>query len=71
MVRTPTKTPQILQLGFASFQDGTFELIVRDPETGRETTLEGRMKPNQLVEVDRLLPTCVMIRVAPEPLPAD
>ncbi len=64
-MRKPTQPPTPLMLGFASFQDGTFELIVRDPETGNETTLHGVMQPGQLEEVDALLPTCCFVRVAP------
>jgi hypothetical protein len=50
-------------MGFASFNDRRFELIVKDSETGEETTLEGTLKPGQLQTVDRLLPTCVFVPV--------
>jgi hypothetical protein len=53
-------------LGFASYKDGSFELIVMDDKTGKETTLHGMLKPGQLEEVDRILPTCVFVPVAVE-----
>jgi hypothetical protein len=52
-------------MGFASYKDGTFELIVKDDESGEETTLEGKLKPGQLKIVDRILPTCVFVPVEP------
>jgi hypothetical protein len=50
--------------GFASFFDGSFELIVEN-EKGEQTTLHGRIRPGQLEEVDRILPTCVMVKGEP------
>lgn len=50
-------------MGFASYKDGRFELIVRDEESGLETTLEGTLKPGQLETVGRILPTCVYVPV--------
>lgn len=55
-------TPTIL-MGFASFKDGSFELIVRDDESGAETTLHGTLRPGQMEIVDRILPTCVFVPV--------
>lgn len=49
--------------GFASYKDGDFELIVKDTESGEETTLYGKLKPDQLEKVDRILPTCVFVPV--------
>jgi hypothetical protein len=49
-------------LGFASWPDGRFELIVQDANTGEETTLKGMLEPGQLEIVDRILPTCVFVR---------
>lgn len=70
MLRTANQPPRPLELGFASFQDGSFELVVRDPAKGAETTLEGRMKAGQLEQVDALLPTCCFVTVAPQPIAA-
>jgi hypothetical protein len=53
-----------IKFGFASFKDGSFELIVMDDKTGRETTLYGQLRPGQLEEIDRILPTCVFVRAA-------
>lgn len=55
-------TPTVL-MGFSSFKDGRFELIVRDDESGAETTLHGILKPGQMELVDRILPTCVFVQV--------
>lgn len=52
----------VLILGFASYADQSFELIVRDDETGIETTLCGTLQPNQLATVSRILPTCVYVK---------
>lgn len=51
-------------LGFASFKDRRFELIVRDDESGLETTLKGQLEPGQLEVVDRILPTCVFVKAS-------
>lgn len=53
-----------VQFGFAAFGDGNFELIVRN-EKGDETTLYGQLRPGQLVDVDRILPTCVYVTGEP------
>ena len=58
----PETTPTVIILGFASYRDGRFELIVRDDETCEETTLEGQLRPGQLAIVDRILPTCVYVK---------
>lgn len=51
-----------VRLGFASFKNGEFELIVRRDETGEEITLHGRLLPEQnLKDLDSLLPTCVFV----------
>lgn len=50
--------------GFASFRDGSFELIVQN-EQGEETTLHGHLKPGQFEIADRILPTCVMVKGEP------
>ncbi len=51
----------IVILGFASYKDGSFELIVQDKETGEETMLEGKLKPEQFEIINRILPTCVFV----------
>lgn len=48
-------------LGFASWSDGSFELIVQDKKSGVETTLHGKLQPGQLEIVDLILPTCVYV----------
>lgn len=52
---------ELIILGFASFQDGGFELIVRNRD-GLETTLRGQLAPGQLEIVDQILPTCVFVK---------
>ena len=55
--------PADVDIGFASFKDRSFELIVIDIKTGREVMLSGTLRPDQtLEEVDRVLPTCVFVR---------
>ena len=49
-------------LGFASYKNGDFELIVQHEETYEETTLRGKLEPGQFEIVDRILPTCVFVR---------
>ncbi len=46
--------------GFASWANGSFELIVRN-RGGDETTLHGELRPGQFGEVDRILPSCVYV----------
>lgn len=59
----PNKSaPASVSLGFASYKDGAFELIVVDLNTYEETTLCGTLKPGQLQLADRILPTCVFVR---------
>jgi hypothetical protein len=58
---TPQTTPTVI-LGFASYQDGRFELIVQDDISCEETTLKGQLDPVQFEVVDRILPTCVFVR---------
>jgi len=62
---------ETIRMGFAGFQDGTFELILVNPRTGKETMLCGQLKPGQLAVVDAILPTCVFITVEPAALSAD
>lgn len=69
MIRPCTKPAEPLEMGFASYQDGTFELILRDPKTGHETTLHGMMQPGQVDAVDKILPSCVFINRLPLRLP--
>lgn len=52
-------------VGWASFQDGTFELIVKDPVTREETTLTGLCTDAQSDLVSRLFPPCVLVTYAP------
>jgi hypothetical protein len=60
-----------LQLGFASFQDGTFELIVSDQKNYKEITLKGLMEGNpSLEEIDAILPTCVFVNAESPELPS-
>jgi len=47
-------------LGFASFQDGTFELVVQNKATGDECMLTGPMTM-PLEKIDKVLPTCVYV----------
>ena len=56
-----TYTPVVI-LGFSSYNDGEFELIVQDEKTGEETTLEGNLKPGQFEIIHRILPSCVFIQ---------
>lgn len=57
-----------LVLGFASWADNSFELIVRDDKTGDETTLCGTLKPGQLEMVSKVLPTCVFVPAFAHPI---
>jgi hypothetical protein len=57
-----TMKPKTVFLGFASYQDGKYELIVEDSETGEQDTLEGQLRPGQLEKIYSILPTCVMVR---------
>jgi len=52
-------------IGWTSFQDGTFELIVKDPATHEETTLKGTCTDAQSDLVNRLFPPCVFVTYAP------
>lgn len=56
----------VILLGFASWKDGSFELIVQDQESGEETTLCGQLKEGQLKQVDKILPTCVFVKAKTE-----
>lgn len=48
--------------GFASYQDRSFELIVRDEATSKEVTLHGTLQPEQTIDaIDMVLPTCVYV----------
>ena len=49
-------------LGFASLDDGRFELIIRDEESMEETTLKGQLEKGQFETVDKILPTCVFVK---------
>lgn len=63
---TPTREkrdPEV-RLGFASWANGSFELIVRNNE-GDETTLHGKLEEDQLEKVDKILPTCVFVTGSP------
>lgn len=51
----------VVTVGFASWKDDTFELIVRHDGEGDETTLKGKLEPGQLEAVHKILPTCVFI----------
>lgn len=50
-------------MGFASYKDRSFELIVRDDESGQETTLRGKLEPGQFEIIDQILPSCVYVPV--------
>jgi hypothetical protein len=60
MVSENQTATSVVILGFASFSDRSFELIVRNRD-GLETTLCGHLTPGQLEIVDRILPTCVYV----------
>jgi len=53
----------VIVMGFSSYKDRNFELIVRDDENGLETTLHGKIEPGQLEIIDQILPTCVYVPV--------
>lgn len=53
-----------VEFGFASFADGSFELIIRN-KMGDETMLEGQLRTGQLDFVDRILPTCAYVTAIP------
>lgn len=60
-----------LQLGFASFQKGDFELIVRDRENFKEIVLTGLMEGNPSLEkISEVLPTCVYVKAELPELPS-
>lgn len=50
-----------IMCGFASFQDGTFDLIVQRQSDGLEVTLSGRLTRDQFEVIDQMLPTCVFV----------
>ena len=53
-----------ISLGFSSYNDGRFELIVQDKDTGDETTLHGKLLPGQFQQIDNILPTCVFVEAS-------
>ena len=55
-------TKPTIVLGFASFQDDSYELIVRDEVSGEETVLHGKLQPGQFEIINRILPTCVYVK---------
>lgn len=64
MNRDPLDQTPVL-LGFCSFKDGTFELIVQNEKTGEEIMLTGIVEPGSLERIDRVLPTCVYVEARP------
>lgn len=54
-----------LMVGFASFKDRSFELVVEDTKSGKQITLCGTLKPEQsLQEISELLPSCVFVKAS-------
>ena len=58
-----------LRIGFASWKNRSYELIVWNIETGEEITLHGKLLHYQDLEmIDKILPTCVYVEaIAADP----
>lgn len=55
-----------VRVGFAPFQDGTFELSLEDVETAESVTLTGKITPKEAEFVDKIFPTCVYVKATVE-----
>ena len=51
----------MIDIGFAAFVDGSFELFLQDRETGASATIEGEMDKKKALEVEKVLPMCVVL----------